>query len=319
MKPTTADPTSVPTYASATRLLLLIVPLTVGGCANTTRNVTSSAEHHRMKKRPGANADAHAITYDSRGRGAYIKPGSEFVKLCAEPPPDASANLQAESEFTAKLAAAAEYEAIKATFDGDIDRSQSASSTVTDVATRTELVLFMRDAMYRICEMHFNGVIDGEKAESLFSEVVSAARVLGQRDNVAKLVDLAKAMMATEKPDAALIHDVIGTIRFLAASDYLLASDQAENLGAVLLTQVLGNGNIESARSLMENQLRFRLNQITKKKEEEKAAKGNEKKKIAAEVKVLEEEQRASETIFEEAFAPLPPELKLDSITPPSP
>ena len=60
--------------------------------------------------------------------------------------------------------------------------------------------------------------------KAAFGEVIAAGRILGQRDNVGKLVDLAKAMMESEDPNPRLVHDVIGIIHFLAASDYLLAN-----------------------------------------------------------------------------------------------
>ncbi len=273
-----------------------------------------------MKKRPGAVADAHAITYDSRSRGAYIKVDEQsgadsLIKLCAEPPPDASANLEAESSFKAKIEAAAELEAIKATFDGDFARSQSATSTIADVATRTELVLFMRDALYRICEMNFNGVLSPPEAKAAFEEVIAAGRVLGQRDNVAKLVELAKAMMAVEAPDARLIHDVIGTIRFLAAADYVLAADgeTAQTAGAALLTQVLGTANVESARQLMESQIKLRLAEIDSMRAAVATAKKRDKPKLKAELDAIVKEQKRAEQLYTDAFAPLPRELTLQA------
>lgn len=301
----------------AALLFALVVGASPLGCANTTRNVTGSARYHRLPARPGGRADAHAVTYDSRGRGAYLKV-DKLMKLCAEPPPDVAANLQAESSFAAKLNAVAEYAAFKGSLDGSIDRSQSASSTIADAATRTELVLFMRDALYRICEMTFNDTLSKSQARRAFFDVISAGRVLGQRDNVGKLVELAKAMMAAPDPDAALLHDVIGTIRFLAASDYLLANSSEDGGGGdataqFLLQAVLGAQNIADARRLIESRMKERKEEFTTKQAALPAAKAEEKKKINIELQQLHKQQIEDKTLYEKTFSTSPPnELLFD-------
>lgn len=298
--------------------ILFFTVFASAACANTTREVIEPSTHRRLQKRPGGKSDGHAITYDSRGRGAYLT-ADKLMKLCAEPPPDASANLDAKSDFSGTLKALAEHEAIKASLEGSVQRSQAASSTVADVATRTELVLFMRDALYRICEMSFNQVLTPAEARDAFNDVISAGRALGQRDNVGRLVDLARSLMAASKPDPALIHDVIGTIRFLAASDYLLTSlgkdgESGEMLATVVLRDVLGSANIADARRTLVETLKNTKEEIDAKEREiaklspSKKENKEPRAKLQTEIERLEAEHAQAKSTYEQLFSVPPPD-----------
>lgn len=281
-----------------------------------------------MTSRAGGKADAHNVAYDGRGRGAYLKVEKStetLIKLCSEPPPDVTANLDANSDFSGTLEAIAELELLEASVQGDVKRSQAASSTIADAATRTELVLFMRDALYRICEMNFNGVLTPAEARKAFGEVIAAGRVLGQRDNVGKLIDLASSLMNAESPDPALIHDVIGTIRFLAVADYLLAGtgDRAndDTIARLLVTEVLGSKNVSDARRLAEGEIKARDEQIAALEaaiaEKTKIAASKAKRAVVEAAKtdlveleakrdVLREEQAQDIRSYEAVFGSLP-------------
>lgn len=229
---------------------LLAAAIALGGCASSNRQVLESARAHRLQPRAGAKAKAHAITYDSRGRGAYITESEEtrtegdvtittrLLKVCAEPPPDVSANTTAESKLSIDLEAAAKFKAFEAALDGNADSSQSASSTIADAATRTELVLMMRDALYRVCELNSNGVLDAEQARKSFESLLATARHLGQRDNVGKLVDVVAilAQKGATGDNQLAINELLSTIRYLATSDHLLAAGLNDDAAMAALT-----------------------------------------------------------------------------------
>jgi hypothetical protein len=55
---------------------------------------------------------------------------------------------------------------------------------------RTELVLVLREALYRLCELNLNGVLDNGEAKNAFDNVLDTTRLLGQRDNVGRVANL---------------------------------------------------------------------------------------------------------------------------------
>lgn len=306
-----------PVGLKSTGVWCLALLLLVGGCANSNAKVVEPSKVYRLKKQR-----AHAVTYDGRGRGAYMGP-QDLVKLCAEPPPDVSANLKADSSFSLDLEALAEYEAFKVALQSATATQQSASSEIADAVTRTELVLFMRDALYRVCEMHFNRVLDAQAAQQVFREVISAGRALGQRDNVAKLISLAEVLATVKNPDPALIHDVVGTIRFLAAADYLLLNNtpQSNATVGVLLSVTLGKDNIASARKILVDELkRVKAKaeelkvELENAKEELSRLSGREKKALEQRIAELQSRLTKAEalhrertTVYTELFTVSPP------------
>ena len=112
----------------------------------------------------------------------------------------------------------------------------TVAARIANVATRTELVLLMRDALYRICEMNANGVLSDEKAEEVFRNVLSTARTLGQRDNVGKLIDVLAIVAAAEADRPKLVESLVSTIRLIALGDQLIQTDQGASGIATALT-----------------------------------------------------------------------------------
>ena len=234
--------------------LALCVALLAPGCARTVPAVTRPSEMYSLKE----GTDGYAITYDARGRGAYLarattetstKNGVEETRkktglvFCAEPPPDAAANLNANREVNAAVDAMVKLKAVEVAAKGSGGSKDSASSEIANVATRTELVLLMRDALYRVCEMNANGVLSDQKAEQVFGNVLATARMLGQRDNVGKLIDVL-AIVASAKGDKdlspQLVESLVATIRLIALGDQLIQTEGgAEGLTAALVTTVM--------------------------------------------------------------------------------
>lgn len=235
----------------------LCVALGLGGCARTPQAVTRPSEMYPLQtKKPG---DGYAVAYDARGRGAYLvkastesttgadgKPGTvkrSGLVFCAEPPPDVAANVSANREVNAAVEALVKLKAVEVAAKGSGGTKDSASSEIASVATRTELVLLMRDALYRICEMNANGVLSNEQAEAVFRQVLSTARTLGQRDNVGKLIDVLTVIAqnpSAGKDNPRLVDELVSTIRLLALGDQLVQSDQgASGIAAAFASQIL--------------------------------------------------------------------------------
>jgi hypothetical protein len=175
------------------RLLSLtngVVSLVVAGCGTTSQVVQPSRLHVLDENK------AYAVAYDSRGRGSYVSvlqsggDGARSMKVCAEPAPDASANLSAKAATKFALEANATYQALAAATETGVDTTQKATSEIVDVAQRTELVLVLREALYRLCELNLNQVMDNTQAREAFDKVLDTTRLLGQRDNLGRIIAL---------------------------------------------------------------------------------------------------------------------------------
>ncbi len=202
------------------------------------------------KLRAVKDPDGYTVAYDARGRGAYLvkatteNDGNQTKKrtglvFCAEPPPDAAANLQANRQASGNVDALVALKAIEVSAKGGGTTNETASSEIADVATRTELVLLMRDAMYRICEMNANGVLSDERAEKIFGDVLLTARTLGQRDNVGKLIDVLAIVAkspGTPEITADLVESLVSTIRIVVLGEQLMQKEGgADGLVTVLI------------------------------------------------------------------------------------
>ena len=161
---------------------------------------------------PEEDGKGYAIAYDSRGRGAYLSFAGGQSLLCAEPPPDTSANYADSSSSSASGSANVGYSALTAAVSAQGSKSDTATSTVADVVKRSELNLLVRDIFYRLCEMQFNGNFknkDGSQntdaIRAMFQQTLNATLALGERDNVAKLIELA-GTTTDEKTKAMLIN-----------------------------------------------------------------------------------------------------------------
>ena len=137
----------------------------------------------------------------------------------AEPSPDVTANAQARSATTAAVnLAVADY----VSGGGEGGNETSASSEVVNVVRRTETVLVLRSAMYRICEMRLNGDIEPPVAAQMFAAVLETARNLSRRDNVRHLI----AVLRSENDQITAEH----RDRIIAAILSLSLTDAAQGL-----------------------------------------------------------------------------------------
>ncbi|MCY1065588.1 hypothetical protein OV090_12480 [Nannocystis sp. RBIL2] len=193
--------------------------------------------------------NGHVVTYDARQRGAYIvQPGegAKALKICAEPPPDVAANESAESSIKANLELMVQYSALQVGGKGGGESLTKGTSEIADAATRTELVLGMRDMLYRVCEMNANQVLTNEQAAKIFADAMRTTRMLGQRDNVGKLVEVLRVMLESADKEGVkdisqqLITDAFKTIQLLAAVDFVNRSE-AEIDRMVLQSFILSN------------------------------------------------------------------------------
>lgn len=134
--------------------------------------------------------------YSAGRRGATSVPKSQDgsgIMLCAEPVPDVA--LEHTNSVLAKV---------------DIPESASAevkaefASSVVQLAGRTQTVLLLREAMYRLCEQSINGNIGADAVAELFKSILETTILMGRADVLTSGAKL--------KPDAATKQEILDLI-----------------------------------------------------------------------------------------------------------
>ncbi|MCA9801329.1 MAG: hypothetical protein KC777_05055 [Cyanobacteria bacterium HKST-UBA02] len=119
------------------KALLCLLPalslLFLSGCAS----LTSPARKHTLE--PGGS---YLVDYDATRRGAYILQKDSGARVCAEPAPDVA--LESISRIIAELRLAQQNADGKAQIE--------LSTKVVELAGRSQLVLILRESLYRLCE-----------------------------------------------------------------------------------------------------------------------------------------------------------------------
>lgn len=155
----------------------LILTSLAGGC----RTFTPPAQQRTIYK--DDNATVKLVSFEATRRAAYVvinKDGT--IRMAAEPPPDAA--LDASVDATATLKAMLE----KVELEGSLDAK--VVEKIVKLTERTQAVVLMRDAMFRLAEMHVNGVIDNDDYLTLYNKALAGAIALAAPD-----ADTAQAML----------------------------------------------------------------------------------------------------------------------------
>lgn len=161
----------------------LIAALWLGGCAN----LTSPARMHEL----GDNK-SYWFDYDASRRGTlltYKNPGGPALKTCAEPAPDVAlaftSRLLGEAKVTPPAGAGPE---VAAKLEADF------RSSVVELAKRTQTIMFVREAMYRLCEQALNGHLPETKIADLYVLIITTSAHLAEAEVTREQARLAEAV-----------------------------------------------------------------------------------------------------------------------------
>jgi hypothetical protein len=159
------------------RVLLLLTPLLFSGCAS----LSPPSSETRLDSNTG-----YWFSYDATRRGTVLVQTEKGIYSCSEPAPDVMTNLVA--NIDAKL----KDENITAEAKGRI--AQSA----LQLASRTQMVMFLRESLYRLCELNLNSRLDLNQISDLYGKVIKVATDLGLAE-----VNQAKVIAEQERASAA--------------------------------------------------------------------------------------------------------------------
>jgi hypothetical protein len=147
-------------YISLSYAATLMLALT--GCAN----LTSPAREHEID-----TTKAYWLDYDASRRGTLVFPADNNIKTCAEPAPDVALTLVSKLEASLKPEAGGE-----ATAKGEFN------AIVVELTKRTQMVMFLREAMYRLCEQSLNHSFDAKDIIGTYTKILEAAIKMAETD-----------------------------------------------------------------------------------------------------------------------------------------
>lgn len=149
--------------------------------------------------------------YDAERRGAFVFPTNGTAKMCSEPPPDVAMQL------TEKILA--EIETKEALAKGKLDAE--FGSSVVDLAKRSQSLMFLREALFRLCEQSLNGNLGPTEVASRYDKVLGLIEALWKMETDAIAVKRVQA--EAQKTEAEAVQ---------ASSE--AAKKKAENASEVL-------------------------------------------------------------------------------------
>ncbi|WP_172562566.1 hypothetical protein [Vibrio furnissii] len=167
-------------------LFAVIFSVVLTGCAN----FTSPARKHNLD----SSANAIWMDYDASRRGTLLlkkgEDGSEWV-TCSEPAPDVALNFVNKLEGNLKAK------------DLEIaDAKGEVTINAIKLAERTQMVSFLRESLFRLCEMSLNHNFDDVNSKEMYMGVLNAALALVEKDKQEIESEKLKAQAEVEKAKA---------------------------------------------------------------------------------------------------------------------
>ncbi len=150
-------------------MLALAAVLTAGGCRTFTPPAQTKTIHS------GPKGQVKMVSFEATRRATYVMVDEHgVVRMAAEPPPDAA--LDASVDATATLKAMLEKVELEGTLEAEVVEK------IVKLTERTQAVVLMRDAMFRLAEMHVNGVISDGDYLTLYNKALAGAIALAAPD-----------------------------------------------------------------------------------------------------------------------------------------
>ena len=140
----------------------LAVVILVSGCSS----LTSPARMHELDSK-----QSYWMDYDVTRRGTIVSGANSNWKACAEPAPDAAIGVVAKLEGEADIAG-----------QGSAKAKGELSQSIVNLAEKTQMVLFLRESLFRLCELSINTEITAAQTQALYLEVIKASLELVKKD-----------------------------------------------------------------------------------------------------------------------------------------
>jgi hypothetical protein len=145
------------------------------GCSS----FTSPARKHELD-----STKSYWIDYDATRRGTIVSNASSTWKSCAEPSPDAAIGVVAKLEGSLKIAD-----------QGEVGGKAELAQSIVNLAEKTQMVMFLRESLFRLCELSINSDISADKTIASYKLVIDAALALVEKERAE--IDLAQQRLAS--------------------------------------------------------------------------------------------------------------------------
>ena len=144
-------------------ILMLSSALSMGGCAM----FTSPARQHALEP-----DTTYWFDYTADRRGALMARRGTDMVYCAEPSPDVALDLVSSMNLEADL-------------PQDAASAKIASETrqeVVQLAKRSQMLMFLRESLYRLCELSINQDLSPEEVVRQYELVIKTAQELAMAE-----------------------------------------------------------------------------------------------------------------------------------------
>jgi len=169
-----------------TLIAISAVAVLLSGCAN----LTAPAREHSLD-----SSKQYWFDYDATRRGAIMVPDTAMVKMCSEPSPDAALNL------VTKLEASLDKTGV-----GKAEGTAEFNASIVKLAERTQMVMFLREALYRLCEQSLNQKFTKEDVLSAYDKVIDTAKAIADADRDKAKEAAAKAVQTLSPEQVRLLQ-----------------------------------------------------------------------------------------------------------------
>lgn len=143
-------------------LILTAFFAVISGCSS----FTSPARTHELN-----TSKSYWMDYDATRRGTIVYAKDSSWKSCAEPAPDAAIGIVAKLEGKINVAN-----------QGEGTAKGALAQSIVRLAEKTQMVLFLRESLFRLCEISLNTNINATQTKELYSTVIKAALELVKND-----------------------------------------------------------------------------------------------------------------------------------------
>lgn len=189
------------------KTLIIVAPIAALciGCSS----LTSPARPHQLE----ANQN-YWFDYDASRRGTLLTSSTSTNKFksCAEPAPDVALS------FVGKVQSEINYQELDTTQKGEL------AINVVKLAERSQMVLFFREALYRVCEMSINQDIDKVVIQTLYEKIIDTSLRLGSD----KAIDIDAMRIGRDIALAEAAIQEAATKREIALAEQKQAPNKAE-------------------------------------------------------------------------------------------
>lgn len=139
----------------------------ISGCAS----FTDPARSHEL-----GSSKSYWLDYDAYRRGTiFIQSSSargKMVKTCSEPPPDVA--KQVTDKFTVNVSS----EPVNAETGAEL------SLNAIKLAQRTQTIQFLRESLYRLCELSINTDLTPDNISELYGKVMESAITMAETEKI---------------------------------------------------------------------------------------------------------------------------------------